>query len=106
MLVTTAMAVLALLTLCLSMDPDPRVADAQKRAMVTYRRLERFFKRGAFFGLQEGIHAHALPEENAFVVNLFNLSDESRIVEQEHDEDDQHDADRQVDGFTEGLFGQ
>lgn len=26
MLVTTAMAVLALLTLCLSMDPDPRVA--------------------------------------------------------------------------------
>jgi len=61
--------------------PDPLVADAQVRAMATYRRLERFFKRGAFFGLGEDIHAHALPSENAFIVNLFNLSDQSRIVE-------------------------
>lgn len=60
---------------------DPRVVEAQKRAMKRYRRLDRFYKRGCFFGIHERAHVHALAEENAFVVNLFNLSAEERVVE-------------------------
>jgi len=60
---------------------DPRVAAAQKQAMRTYRRLDRFYKRGAFFGMREEAHVHALPAENAFIVNLFNCSAAERIVE-------------------------
>lgn len=60
---------------------DPYVAEAQKAAMRRYRRLERFFKRGIFYGLAEDIHLHVLPEEGAFVVNLFNMSDTSRLME-------------------------
>ena len=46
---------------------DPAVAAAQKAAMRKYHGLERFFKRGEFYGINEEIHLHALPEENAFV---------------------------------------
>jgi hypothetical protein len=60
---------------------DPRVSAAQKTAMQTYRRLDRFYKRGAFYGMGEEVHAHALPAENAFVVNLFNCSGQEKIVE-------------------------
>lgn len=60
--------------------PNPRVAEAQKLAMKRYRQLERFYKRGDFYGISEEIHLHALPEEGAFVVNLFNLSDETRVI--------------------------
>ncbi|MFN8492637.1 MAG: hypothetical protein U0350_33860 [Caldilineaceae bacterium] len=59
---------------------DPLVAQAQKLAMQRYRQLERFYKRGDFYGLGEEIHIHALPDEAAFVVNLFNLSDEPRTI--------------------------
>lgn len=59
---------------------DPRIAEAHKKAMKRYRRLDRFYKRGDFYGVSEELHIHALPAENAFVVNLFNLSDESRII--------------------------
>lgn len=59
---------------------QPRVVAAQKEAMKTYRRLDRFFKRGDFYGINEEIHLHALPKETAFVVNLFNLSDQRRTV--------------------------
>jgi hypothetical protein len=59
---------------------NPRVAQAQKEAMVTYRRLERFFKEGRFYGIREEIHIHALPDETACVVNLFNLSDQWKDV--------------------------
>ena len=59
---------------------DPAVAAAQKAAMRKYRELDRFFKRGDFYGLGEAVHLHALPEENAFVVNLFNLSDKKKTV--------------------------
>ena len=31
--------------------------------------------------MHEEAHVHALPEENAFVVNLFNLSDQARMIE-------------------------
>lgn len=32
-------------------------------------------------GISEAIHAHVLSDEHAFVVNVFNLSDQARIVE-------------------------
>jgi hypothetical protein len=56
------------------------VAQAQKLAMNRYRKLERFYKEGDFYGMNEEAHIHALPNENAFVVNLFNLSDEPRVI--------------------------
>jgi hypothetical protein len=59
---------------------NPAVANAQREAMRRYRRLDRFYKRGEFFGINEEIHLHVLPEENAFVLNLFNLSDQPRSI--------------------------
>ncbi len=61
-------------------NPRPAVVEAQKRAMKRYRELDRFYKRGEFFGLNEEIHVHVLPAEGAFVVNAFNLSDQPRII--------------------------
>ena len=49
--------------------------------MRRYGELERFYKSGEFFGMHEEAHVHVLPAENAFVVNLFNLSDESRVIQ-------------------------
>ena len=60
--------------------PVPEVAEAQKRAMATYARYSRFFKRGDFFAMNEEVHIHVLPDENSFVVNLFNLSDQEREI--------------------------
>lgn len=67
---------------------DPQIAGAQRRAMARYRSLERYFKRGEFHAMREvglieptrieEIHLHAIPQENALVVTLFNLSDEPR----------------------------
>lgn len=59
---------------------DPDVVKAQIEAMKKYKHLERFFKRGEFYGLSEEIHIHVLPDEKAFVVNVFNLTDRSRTV--------------------------
>ena len=59
---------------------DLAVTQAHRQAMRRYRQLERFYKRGEFFGMNEEIHLHALPQENAFVINLFNLSDQSRRI--------------------------
>ena len=56
------------------------IAQLQKQSMQRYRKLERFYKRGEFFGINEEIHLHVLAKENAFVVNLFNLSNETRII--------------------------
>jgi len=61
-------------------SPNPSVVEAQKRAMKRYREWDRFYKRGEFFGINEEIHLHVLPGENAFVVNVFNLSDQTRTV--------------------------
>jgi len=60
---------------------DPKIVQAQQEGMKKYRAFDRFYKRGAFYGISEEIHLHALPEENAFVVNLFNLSDQTRTIE-------------------------
>ena len=59
---------------------NPAVVRAQQDAMRRYRELERFYKRGEFFGINEEIHVHVLPEEQAMVVNLFNLSDQAREI--------------------------
>lgn len=65
---------------------SPAVAQVQKEAMRRYRRLERFYKAGEFYGLcapacaPEEAHVHVLSGENAFVVNLFNLAGEERVI--------------------------
>jgi hypothetical protein len=48
--------------------------------MKKYRKLEEFYKRGEIYGISEEIHLHVLPDDNSFVVNLFNLSDEPRTI--------------------------
>jgi len=60
---------------------NPAIAEAQRRAMEKYRKLERFYKEGEFFGMNEEAHVHVLRDESAFVVNLFNLSDGPRVIE-------------------------
>jgi len=59
---------------------NPAIAQAQKLSMKRYRKLERFYKEGEFYGMHEEAHVHVLSEENAFLVNLFNLSDERRVI--------------------------
>jgi hypothetical protein len=61
-------------------NKDPKTVEAQKAAMKYYKQFERFFKRGEFYGINEEIHLHVLPEENAFVINMFNLSDKPRTI--------------------------
>ncbi len=60
---------------------NPNVVTAQQHALAKYRTLDRFYKRGEFVGISEEIHAHVMPAENAFVVNVFNLSDQPRRLE-------------------------
>ena len=61
--------------------PDPMIVERQKLAMARYRRLDRFYKRGEFVGVNEEIHVHVLPEEQSCVVNIFNLNDAPRRIE-------------------------
>lgn len=61
-------------------NPNPMIAMAQKSAIAKYQKLNRFFKRGKFYGYGESVHAHVLPSENAFVVLIFNLSTEVRRI--------------------------
>ena len=65
--------------------PNPMIAELQRREMKRYRLWERFFKRGEFYGANEEIHLHVLPEENAFVAAVFNLTNETRRVRGEFD---------------------
>jgi hypothetical protein len=60
---------------------DPAINQAHLAAMATYRRLEAFFKRGRFYGIDEHTHVHSHPNEPAAVINGFNLED--RPVERE-----------------------
>lgn len=60
--------------------PDPKVWDAHKQAMRSYRRLKRFYTQGKFYGIDETVHAHVLRDlkpqnqEPIAVLNVFNLS--------------------------------
>jgi len=59
---------------------DGKVRDVHKAAMKKYRQLESFFKRGDFYGINEEIHLHVLPDQQAVVVNIFNLFDQPRSI--------------------------
>jgi hypothetical protein len=59
---------------------NTEVLKNQQQAMKWYRAHERFYKRGEFYGINEEIHLHVLPEENAFTANVFNLSAEERVI--------------------------
>jgi hypothetical protein len=61
-------------------NKDSKTVEAQKAAMKYYRHFERLFKRGEFYGITEEIHLHVLPKENAFMINMFNLSDNPRTI--------------------------
>ncbi len=68
---------------------DPAINKAHFEAVATYRRLEPFFKRGIFYGIDERTHVHIHPSEPAAVVNAFNLEEhptqkEIRFVPQEY----------------------
>jgi hypothetical protein len=54
---------------------NPAVWAAHKNAMQTYLPLKRFYTQGTFYGLDETIHAHTLPELRESVLNIFNLTD-------------------------------
>ena len=41
--------------------------------MQTYLPLKRFFTQGEFYGIDEMVHAHTLPELRESVLNVFNL---------------------------------
>lgn len=59
---------------------NPAVVRAQQDAMRHYSQWKEFFKRGEFYGAGPEVHFHVLPERKAFVVNVFNLSDEERTI--------------------------
>jgi hypothetical protein len=54
---------------------NPAVWEAQKRAVRTYLPLKRFYTQGKFYGIEETVHAHTLPELGQSVINIFNLTD-------------------------------
>lgn len=53
---------------------DPAVWEAHKKAMRAYLPLKRFYTQGVFYGLDESLHAHTLPDLAESVVNAFNLT--------------------------------
>lgn len=55
---------------------DPAVWEAQKQAMQTYLSLKRFYTQGIFYGLDENIHVHTLPDPGECVINCFNPDDQ------------------------------
>jgi hypothetical protein len=55
---------------------DPAIWTAHKNAMKTYSGLKRFYAQGIFYGLDESIHCHTLPDLEQSVINCFNLDDQ------------------------------
>ena len=62
---------------------NPQIAELHRKMMARYRQLERYFKRGEFYGLAENIHLHVLEDESSLVINLFNLSDNRETIRAE-----------------------
>lgn len=56
---------------------DPAVWKAHVEAMRTYLPLKRFYTQGVFYGLDETVHAHTLPDLRESVINCFNLGDKA-----------------------------
>jgi hypothetical protein len=63
--------------------PDPAVWETHKRSMALYRELKEFYTQGVFYGIEENIHLHTLPERNSAVVNLFNLTGQEQYISRE-----------------------
>jgi len=62
---------------------NPLIAEAHKKSMEVYRRLKQFYTEGDFFGSEENpeeVHLHVLKDRNAVLINLFNLSAESKML--------------------------
>jgi hypothetical protein len=59
--------------------PGLAVWAADRRAMRTYLSQKRFYTQGEFYGLDETVHAHTLPNLRESVLNVFNL--ENRPVQ-------------------------
>jgi hypothetical protein len=59
---------------------NPQIAALHQAAMQRYRAYARFFKEGEFYGVRENFHVHVLRDEGAFVINLFNFSDQPQTV--------------------------
>ena len=61
----------------------PTRFDAYRRAMKEYMSLKDLYTQGTFYGIDELVHLHVIPEEGRAVVNAFNLTDTpmSRKVE-------------------------
>jgi hypothetical protein len=55
--------------------PGPAAWEADRRAMRTYLPLKRFYTQGEFYGIDEMVHAHTLPDIRESVLNVFNLTD-------------------------------
>jgi hypothetical protein len=55
-------------------DPASPLYKKLKAAMKTYMKLQDFFKRGTFFGIDEMAHVHTLSEKDAAVMSFFNLT--------------------------------
>jgi hypothetical protein len=54
---------------------DPAAWAAHKNAMKTYLSLKRFYSQGVFYGLDETVHCHTLPDLRRCVINCFNIDD-------------------------------
>jgi hypothetical protein len=52
--------------------PGPNVWEADRRAMRAYLSRKRFYTQGVFYGLDETVHAHTLPDLRESVINVFN----------------------------------
>jgi hypothetical protein len=55
--------------------PDSAVWEAQKNAMRRYKEVKQFYTQGAFYGIDEMVHAHTLADLGQSVINVFNLED-------------------------------
>jgi hypothetical protein len=55
--------------------PGPAAWEADKQAMKTYMPLKRFYTQGTFYGIDEMVHVHTLPDLKESVINVFNLED-------------------------------
>ncbi|MBN2579767.1 MAG: hypothetical protein JXB10_12325 [Pirellulales bacterium] len=55
--------------------PGPAAWEACIQAMRSYLPLKRFYTQGVFYGIDETVHAHTLPDLRESVVNVFNLDD-------------------------------
>ncbi len=88
-------------------DPLTPLYAALKQAVTRYRRLKPFFAQGTFVGIDTFTHVHVLPERNAAVVLLFNLSGEAqeRTVQLDATRLGLRAIDRVEGGQTEGALG-